>query len=245
MRKLNKGVPYEAFSAFVDKYRPAEWDEIKHLIYDMRLYMLCYEQDCLCGYSEIPIGAENTESHIDHFIKQDHDSQKIFSWDNFVVSTVDEDFGGKYKDNTYSIQKNEYALIFNPVVDDMSQYISFLGNGKMIPTNGLSQNIIDNKYITLWEKLGTEVCKANLFREDYLTDKLKEFNLQDEIKIRLKERINIGERNTLKYYKELVKEIFEELGIKTTAKASIIKKYFSVKNIFNRQTNENELLILL
>lgn len=143
MRKLNKGIPYKAFSEFVTENRPTSWDEIKHLTYDMRLYMLCYEQDCLCGYSEIPIGAENTESHIDHFVKQEHDCQKIFSWDNFVVSTVDEDFGGKYKDNTYRIQKNEYALIFNPVVDDMSQYISFLGNGKMIPTNGLSQNIID------------------------------------------------------------------------------------------------------
>ena len=115
MRKLNKGIPYKAFSEFVTENRPTSWDEIKHLTYDMRLYMLCYEQDCLCGYSEIPIGAENTESHIDHFVKQEHDCQKIFSWDNFVVSTVDEDFGGKYKDNTYRIQKNEYALIFNPV----------------------------------------------------------------------------------------------------------------------------------
>lgn len=182
MRKLNKGIPYKAFSEFVTENQPTSWDEIKHLTYDMRLYMLCYEQDCLCGYSEIPIGAENTESHIDHFVKQEHDYQKIFSWDNFVVSTVDEDFGGKYKDNTYRIQKNEYALIFNPVVDDMSQYISFLGNGMMIPTNGLSQNVIDKVEKTI--KVFNLNCKSLKERRKVLIASLRDCSglPKDEIK---------------------------------------------------------------
>lgn len=143
MRKLNKGVPYEAFSEFVTKNQPTKWEEIISLTYDMRLYMLCNEQDCLCGYSEIPLEAESSSSHVDHYYKRNLFPQKTFDWKNLIVSTVDEDFGGKYKDNTYEIKANEYALIFNPVADDMSQYIRYLGNGKMIPIDGLSQNITD------------------------------------------------------------------------------------------------------
>lgn len=143
MRKLNKGVPYEAFSEFVTKNRLTEWEEIASIREDMRLYILCYEQDCLCGYSEILLEAESSSSHIDHYYKRNLFPQKTFDWKNLIVSTIDEDFGGKYKDNTYKIQANEYDLIFNPVEDDMSQYIRYLGNGKMIPIDGLSQNITD------------------------------------------------------------------------------------------------------
>lgn len=143
MRKINKGEPYAAFSAYIAKNNPKEWKEIADLRFDMRVYMLCYEQDYLCGYSEIPIEPENTKSHIDHFVKQEYDSKKIFDWNNLIVSTIDEDFGGKYKDNTYKIKTEEYQQIFNPVVDDMSQYISYLGNGKMIPLNDLPKDIID------------------------------------------------------------------------------------------------------
>ena len=58
------------------------------------------------------------------------------------MSTIDEDFGGKYKDNTYKIEKDEYAQIFNPVVDDMSQFIEFSGNGEIVPLKGLEVSTI-------------------------------------------------------------------------------------------------------
>ena len=147
MRRINKGVPFDDFVKYLDKHKPSKWEELNgELRYNMRLHILLYEQDCLCGYSEIPLDAENTSSHIDHFVKRDYDHSKIFDWDNLVVSAIDEDYGGKYKDNTYKIKQNEYAQIFNPTKDDMGQYLEYLRDGRIAPRDGI-QNAINDKIL--------------------------------------------------------------------------------------------------
>ena len=147
MRRINKGDPFDDFVKYLDKHKPSKWEELNgELRYNMRLHILLYEQDCLCGYSEIPLDAENTSSHIDHFVKRDYDHSKIFDWDNLVVSAIDEDYGGKYKDNTYKIKQNEYAQIFNPTKDDMGQYIEYLRDGRIAPRDGI-QNAINDKIL--------------------------------------------------------------------------------------------------
>lgn len=144
MRRINKGVPFDDFVKYLDKHKPSKWEELNgELRYNMRLHILLYEQDCLCGYSEIPLDAENTSSHIDHFVKRDYDHSKIFDWDNLVVSAIDEDYGGKYKDNTYKIKQNEYVQIFNPTKDDMGQYIEYLRDGRIAPRDGIQDAIND------------------------------------------------------------------------------------------------------
>lgn len=144
MRRINKGVPYDDFVKYLDKHKPSKREELKgELRYNMRLHILLYEQDCLCGYSEIPLDAENTSSHIDHFVKRDYDQSKIFDWDNLVVSAIDEDYGGKYKDNTHKIKQNEYAQIFNPTKDNMDQYIEYLRDGRIAPRDGIQDAIND------------------------------------------------------------------------------------------------------
>ena len=144
MRRINKGVPFDDFVKYLDKHKPSKWEELNgELRYNMRLHILLYEQDCLCGYSETPLDAENTSSHIDHFVKRDYDHSKIFDWDNLVVSAIDEDYGGKYKDNTYKIKQNEYAQIFNPTKDDMGQYIEYLRDGRIAPRDGIQDAIND------------------------------------------------------------------------------------------------------
>jgi len=144
MRRINKGVPFDDFVKYLDKHKPSRWEELNgELRYNMRLHILLYEQDCLCGYSEIPLDEENTSSHIDHFVKRDYDHSKIFDWDNLVVSAIDEDYGGKYKDNTYKIKQNEYAQIFNPTKDDMGQYIEYLRDGRIAPRYGIQDAIND------------------------------------------------------------------------------------------------------
>ena len=144
MRRINKGVPFDDFVKYLDKHKPSKWEELNgKLRYNMRLHILLYEQDCLCGYSEIPLDAENTSSHIDHFVKRDYDHSKIFDWDNLEVSAIDEDYGGKYKDNTYKIKQNEYAQIFNPTKDDMGQYIEYLRDGRIAPRDGIQDAIND------------------------------------------------------------------------------------------------------
>lgn len=144
MRRINKGVPFDDFVEYLNKHKPSKWEELNgELRYNMRLHILLYEQDCLCGYSEIPLDAENTSSHIDHFVKRDYDHSKIFDWDNLVASAIDEDYGGKYKDNTYKIKQNEYAQIFNPTKDDMGQYIEYLRDGRIAPRDGIQDAIND------------------------------------------------------------------------------------------------------
>ena len=144
MRRINKGVPFDDFVKYLNKHKPSKWEELNgELRYNMRLHILLYEQDCLCGYSEIPLDEENTSSHIDHFVKRDYDHSKIFDWDNLVVSAIDEDYGGKYKDNTYKIKQNEYAQVFNPTKDDMGQYIEYLRDGRIAPRDGIQDAIND------------------------------------------------------------------------------------------------------
>ena len=182
MRRINKQNPLPDFATFVSKNNPTKWEEIGDLKYDMRVYMLCYEQDCLCGYSEIPIEPEKTKSHIDHFVKQEYDSKKIFDWNNLIVSTIDEDFGGKYKDNTYKIKTEEYQQIFNPVVDDMSQFIEYSGNGEIVPLKKLSKNVIDKVKKTI-EVFNLNCPSLNNRRRDLILqlDCCKDIP-QDEIK---------------------------------------------------------------
>lgn len=142
MRKINKQLPISGFEEFVLKNHPTDWKQLPAQIRaDSRFSILCKEQDCLCGYSEIIL--EEGESHIDHYFKRELFPKKTFDWNNLIVSTIDEDFGGKYKDNTYKIKAEEYQEIFNPVCDDMSQFIGYLGNGKMVPLDGLSIDIVN------------------------------------------------------------------------------------------------------
>jgi hypothetical protein len=78
---------FDDFSQYLKKYKPSKWEDINgELKSDMRFHMLLNEQECLCGYSEIVLEAENTSSHIDHFVKQAHDHNKIFDWNNFITN---------------------------------------------------------------------------------------------------------------------------------------------------------------
>ena len=64
-------------------------------------------------------------------------------WFQKSLSAIDEDYGGKYKDNTYKIKQNEYAQIFNPTKDDMGQYIEYLRDGRIAPRDGIQDAIND------------------------------------------------------------------------------------------------------
>ena len=132
------------FANFVKRNKPTQWKELpSDISAETRLFILCEEQDCLCGYSEIILENDSASSHIDHYYKRSLFPKKTFCWDNLIVSTNDEDFGGKYKDNTYKIKKDEYCQIFNPVVDDMSKFITFYRNGEIKPLEGMPNNIVN------------------------------------------------------------------------------------------------------
>ena len=71
MRRLNKQGPIPAFTQFVTKNKPTQWEQLPAQISaDSRLFILCIEQECLCGYSEIPLEEDSSSSHIDHYYKK-------------------------------------------------------------------------------------------------------------------------------------------------------------------------------
>lgn len=101
---------------------------------EARLYILCDEQEQLCGYTEILI-EELEDCHIDHFRKRDLFPKLTFDWENLIVSVNDDSFGAKYKDNGYRIKDVEYQLILNPAKDKTEDYFYFNQFGQIEPTN--------------------------------------------------------------------------------------------------------------
>lgn len=142
MRRLNKGKPLSEFVTYRVRHAPKNWDEFGDgcgtLKQQMTQVMLTDEQDSLCGYTELPIGSRDT-CHIDHYKKRSQFPSLIFEWDNFVVATMDDDFGARYKDLVYRIQIHEYSQIINPVLTNAQDYFYYpdydLGN--ILPKLGL------------------------------------------------------------------------------------------------------------
>ena len=129
MRKINKLTPLPNFNGSNYNHDCSLWackncnqitfhNKYKNIYEDTRLQILVDEQNQLCGYTELYIN-ELEESHIDHYIKREFDQNLTFDWNNLIVATKDNDFGANYKDNTYSIQRNDYSQIYNPVIDNV------------------------------------------------------------------------------------------------------------------------------
>lgn len=137
MRKIDKGTPMPSFSEFVNKHHPTKWEDAKEVSRTWREYILEYEQHRLSGYTEEPLRIDN--SHIDHFRKQSLFNTFIFDWDNYIVDSVDETYGAKYKDKyVKSIADNEKLI--NPVFEDASRFYKYEVNGKIDVAEGLNKS---------------------------------------------------------------------------------------------------------
>jgi uncharacterized protein (TIGR02646 family) len=136
MRKINKRDPLPAFLTFKEKNPSANWDTFHEKAKDIynatREMILMEEQNCLCGYTEIPF-EDFTDAHLDHFLKKSLSPKDTFNWNNLIAATLDDDFGANHKDKKYKIQKNEYGSIFNPVKDNVEHYFDYNFRGEIIP----------------------------------------------------------------------------------------------------------------
>lgn len=149
MRKINKGTALKNFNGNNYKNTCYDWgcfhEKYEKIFQYARLQILLYEQNNLCGYTEIYI-MDDEKSHIDHYIKRSHDNKLTFEWNNLVVAIADDNFGANYKDNKYhgknkGIKKEEYIDIYNPVVDDISfQYTEW---GEIIEEAGKIKKTIE------------------------------------------------------------------------------------------------------
>lgn len=101
-----------------------------------RRHILNHEQHGLSGYTEAPIRFE--KSHIDHFRKQDLYQTLRFDWNNYVVDSLDENYGAKFKDNVVRTKADNERLV-NPVVEDAQRFFKYELSGKMVPVDGLEE----------------------------------------------------------------------------------------------------------
>ncbi len=120
------------------------WDEFSgsDAYHKLRQYLHETEQELLSGYTEEPVDPRNNtwHIHIDHYIKKSIDPAKTFDYDNFVVDYRDTPYGASTKDKEVK-DIAQYSDLFNPVVEDMSQYIAFAPSGEMSPRQGLDKTI--------------------------------------------------------------------------------------------------------
>ena len=137
MRKIDKGTPMPSFSAFVASHRFAKWEDAKDVRRVWREYILEYEQHGLSGYTEIPVRTEN--SHIDHFRKQSLYNALIFDWNNYIVDSIDETYGAKFKDNCVRTKADNERLI-NPAAEDAGRFFKYELNGNIAVADGLSKS---------------------------------------------------------------------------------------------------------
>lgn len=134
MRKLSKGQPHEAIKNFEGLQ---EWTLSAEFHRMWREYILSIEQHGLSGYTEAPL--QIGDSHIDHFYKCSLFFNKVHSWENLVVDTIDETYGAKYKDKLVKIADDNIKLI-NPVTENPRQFFKYKVDGRIAPLDELSEN---------------------------------------------------------------------------------------------------------
>jgi len=120
----------------VEKYRDA-YEQV-------RLHIAVNEQDCLSAYTELPLG---DATHIDHFRKRTLYPQLTFEYYNLLVDDRNDNYGACYKDSRKADVTAETfdggKRIFNPVEEDMSQYITFNVNGEMLAKCDLDEEMTE------------------------------------------------------------------------------------------------------
>ena len=136
MRKIDKGKPMDEFVRFVRAHYPCPWEDTVGVSRVWRKFMLEHEQDQLSGYTELYL-VDLDRTHIDHFKKQELFKDLVFSWNNLVVDSVDDNYGARYKDaHVHSVQDNERLI--NPVDEEAARFFYYESTGKMVPAEGLT-----------------------------------------------------------------------------------------------------------
>ena len=136
MKKINKKEP-DFYKNFIINNKPVTWFDLSKEIGDKtRKYMLDFEQNNQCAYTEKLIKPEN--SHIDHFKKQSFIKQGLFKvllfqWDNILASCNNEFYGAKHKDK--NIKFNDYECLINPTIENPNNYLAYSVFGKVIAKN--------------------------------------------------------------------------------------------------------------
>lgn len=113
-----------------------------HPIYlRVREYIWNKEQSGLSAYTEKPV---SEALHIDHFRKKSMFPTLMFDYSNFFVDEYNDNYGACYKDKSAGVTVETYngpVRIFDPAIENMSLFIEYTLDGKMIPKQGVGYAI--------------------------------------------------------------------------------------------------------
>ena len=153
MRHIKKEEPIPAFLDFLHRGSHSNWNDIHDEVNYPGLYRNCRdqilidEQDCMSGYTEMPLDREGN-IHIDHFKKKGMFMTETFNWNNFIVDSLDSGYGACYKDSRIS-NVSDYNKLINPVEEDPQYYLTYQSNGNMVPKSGLTSSELEKAKFTL------------------------------------------------------------------------------------------------
>lgn len=133
MRKISKGEPHEGIENFD---RQSDWTLSFEFHRLWREHILEHEQHGISGYTEEPLRIDGT--HIDHFYKRSLFKDKVHSWENLIVDSIDETYGAKFKDRSVNSREDNLKLI-NPVTEDPRRFFRYNVDGKIVPLETLSE----------------------------------------------------------------------------------------------------------
>ncbi len=141
MRKIAKSLEPQSLSGFNAGHH-THWSQIHEVsnqhVYDDCINQCLSDQHGLCGYSEMHLDEDN--QHIDHYVKRNIDPKLTFEWTNMVAAAKDSRFGADWKDEhiaqagAYDKVTKRYALLLNPVCDDLTGRFRFSADGEIEPT---------------------------------------------------------------------------------------------------------------
>ena len=92
----------------------------------------------------------------------------------------------------------------------------------------LSHKIPDQRFRQFYEYYGTKGCSSRKYKESELLKGWKNATQEDQLKILVESVFKLGSRWALKDIKQKLSELYDDLEIKKTAKASDLKKYFKL-----------------
>lgn len=91
---------------------------------------------------------------------------------------------------------------------------------------------VEPKFNNYYSLFGTSGCRSICYRENILAERLKEYSLEDSLRIKVTETFEVGKRYTKKNAKAILKDIFTSFGLLTRIpKAIELEKWFEIKEV--------------
>lgn len=143
MKRIVKNPAHsQTFNSWASRQGFPNWEQFSGTgaYHQLRNHILFNEQKGISGYTEEPLDNPKLIPHIDHYRKKGIYPRLTFDYENFVVDYHHTTYGSSHKDKVVDGRFN-YNGIFDPVHEDMSEYIQFGPHGEMLPEFNLEPSV--------------------------------------------------------------------------------------------------------